>query len=199
MENSVFKISNALLDLARASDSVLCLTPSARAALEGVTLESAERSLLQRIDGLRSIEQVLAMSGDLAGVHGVLGKLMALGNIALAPSTIANQAVGGVDLKHMPIAPSADPPAATEPDELDHAKRLLLQETKHVLGVGASKLRPRIEACRSIEQIYDLIVKVQEHLTATGKADPGVFLDRLTSGLAAARNKSSTRKRATAK
>lgn len=59
-----------------------------------------------------------------------------------------------------------------------------------VLGNGAAKLKPRIEACNSIEDIYDLIVKFQEHLATTGKADPKVFLDRLTRGLAEARQKS---------
>jgi len=63
-------------------------------------------------------------------------------------------------------------------------------EAKLALGGGAAKLRPRIEACASIEEIYDLIVKIQEHLATTGKSDPGEFLDRLSNDLAAARKKS---------
>ena len=80
--------------------------------------------------------------------------------------------------------------------EIDNAKMLLLQEAKLALGKGAEKLRPRIDACQSIDEIFDLIVKVQEHLTASGKGDPDMFLDRLTSGLAAARKKTPTGKRA---
>lgn len=92
-------------DFADVSDVVLYSTLNAHAALNGAKLEGAQRSLLDRIDGFRSIEQMLAMYGD-------------------------------------------------------------------------------------------LIVKLQEHFTATGKANPGMFLDRLTDGLAMARKKSSGGQRA---
>ena len=90
------------------------------------------------------------------------------------------------------------PPESPPLSELDNAKQLLLEEAKLALGKGAEKLRTRIDACRSIEEIFDLIVKVQEHLTTSGKADPEIFLDRLTNGLAAARKKPSAAKKMSA-
>ncbi len=238
MENSIRKISKALLDLASVSDAVLHITPKGQSALGNAKLDGAQRSLLERIDGFRSIDQVLAMSGDLFAVHGALGKLMALGlvttdfnvgeiaeevpELARAAVVAAPTAARVAVPKPAPLpapklattapapkvivaAPTAaaKPIAVTVPDsdlgpmsEIDNAKMLLLQEAKLALGKGAEKLRPRIDACQSIEEIFDLIVKVQEHLTASGKGDPDMFLDRLTSGLAAARKKTPTGKRA---
>ena len=238
MENSIRKISKALLDLASVSDAVLHITPKGQSALGNAKLDGAQRSLLERIDGFRSIDQVLAMSGDLFAVHGALGKLMALGLVTTdfnvgeiaeevpelaraavvaaptaarvavpkpAPSPAPKLATAAPAPKIIVAVPTAaaKPIAVTVPDsdlgpmsEIDNAKMLLLQEAKLALGKGAEKLRPRIDACQSIEEIFDLIVKVQEHLTASGKGDPDMFLDRLTSGLAAARKKTPTGKRA---
>ena len=245
MENSVRKISKALLDLASMSDAVLHTTPKGQSALGNSKLDSAQKNLLERIDGFRSIDQVLAMSGDLFAVHAALGKLMALGLVttdfkvgelveeaaveppraATAEAPIAARtnaatttakpsppAVAAVPRAPAPVAtPKATiatpmvvvrPIVTAGPDsdlgplsELDNAKFLLLQEAKLALGKGAEKLRPRIEGCNSIEEIFDLIVKVQEHLTTTGKGDPELFLDRLTTGLAAARKKTPPGKR----
>lgn len=238
MENSIRKISKALLDLASVSDAVLHITPKGQSALGSAKLDGAQRSLLERIDGFRSIDQVLAMSGDLFAVHGALGKLMALGLVTTdfnvgeiaeevpelaraavvaaptavrvavpkpAPPPAPKLATAAPAPKVIVAAPTAaaKPIAVTVPDsdlgpmsEIDNAKMLLLQEAKLALGKGAEKLRPRIDACQSIDEIFDLIVKVQEHLTASGKGDPDMFLDRLTSGLAAARKKTPTGKRA---
>ena len=246
MENSVRKISKALLDLATVSDAVLHTTTKGQSALGNSTLDSAQRSLLGRIDGFRSIDQVLAMSGDLFAVHAALGKMMASGLIttdfkvgelaheaaveptraaaaaapiasrANAPATVAKPAPSVAPSTSRMPAPVATPKAVVAaptvvarsivtvtPDsdlgplsELENAKLLLLQEAKLALGKGAEKLRVRIDACQSIEEIFDLIVKVQEHLTATGKGDPAIFLDRLTTGLAAARKKTQPGKKA---
>ncbi len=238
MENSIRKISKALLDLASVSDAVLHITPKGQSALGNAKLDGAQRSLLERIDGFRSIDQVLAMSGDLFAVHGALGKLMALGLVTTdfnvgeiaeevpelaraavvaaptavrvavpkpAPPPAPKLATAAPAPKVIVAAPTAaaKPIAVTVPDsdlgpmsEIDNAKMLLLHEAKLALGKGAEKLRPRIDACQSIEEIFDLIVKVQEHLMASGKGDPDMFLDRLTSGLAAARKKTPTGKRA---
>ena len=235
MENNVRKISKALLDLASVSDAVLHITSKGQAVLGNAKLDSAQRNLLERIDGFRSIDQVLAMSGDLFAVHAALGKLMALGLVttdykvselaevaavepvraALVEAPVAARANAPVtNAKPTPVAPKAPIPVATPkaaaaapagfarpifiaaPDsdlgllsELDNAKFLLLEEAKLALGKGAEKLRSRIEGCNSIEEIFDLIVKVQEHLNTSGKGDPELFLDRLTTGLAAARKK----------
>ena len=245
MENSVRKISKALLDLASVSDAVLHTTTKGQSALGNSTLDSAQRSLLGRIDGFRSIDQVLAMSGDLFAVHAALGKMMASGLIttdfkvgelaheaaveptraaaaapiaarASTPATVAKPAPSVAPSTSRMPAPVATPKAVVAaptvvarsivtvaPDsdlgplsELENAKLLLLQEAKLALGKGAEKLRVRIDACQSIEEIFDLIVKVQEHLTASGKGDPAIFLDRLTTGLAAARKKTQPGKKA---
>ena len=237
MENSVRKISKALLDLASVSDAVLHATPKAQSALKSGKLEPTQKNLLERIDGFRSIDQLLAMSGDLFGVHAALGKMMAAGLVtsdfklgsgaeesvlavtaepdavmpapALTPVAAPKIAVAVPEPKTVPVAkigaprspPPAPPPAPPEApplSELDNAKQLLLEEAKLALGKGAEKLRTRIDACRSIEEIFDLIVKVQEHLTTSGKADPEIFLDRLTNGLAAARKKPSAAKKMSA-
>ena len=221
MENSVHKISKALLDLASAADVVLHATPKARAALKATKLDSTQRSLLERIDGFRSLEQLLAMSGDLIAVHAALGKLMAAGLVATdspveaaiampasaAPPVVEKKVAaplpakappsGLENAKRLPKVPSTElenakriPQAPSS--ELDNAKHLVLIEVKMALGKGAEKLRPRIEACSSIEEIFDLIVKVREYLTTTGKANPDVFLERLTTGLATARKKSTS-------
>ncbi|MEO8101129.1 MAG: hypothetical protein ABI790_01295 [Betaproteobacteria bacterium] len=233
MENSVLKISRALLDLATFSDAVLHVTPKARAAQKSAKLDSTQLRLLERIDGFRSLEQLLAMSGDLIAVHAALGKLMSAGLVAtdsLAEASVAapshtveppvetkepSRALAATPAPARTLAPvpapsparvraSAPLPApATMPEkapvtELDEAKRLLLVEAKLALGKGAEKLRGRIESCDSIAEIFDLIVKVQEFLATSGKANPDVFIDRLTAGLVAARKKSSTGKRAPA-
>ncbi|MEP7156041.1 MAG: hypothetical protein ABI905_09720 [Betaproteobacteria bacterium] len=271
MDNTPHNISKALLDLASVSETVLITTAKGRALLKEPKLELGSRGLLERIDGFRSIEQLLAMSGDIIAVHGVLGKLIASGCVATESGAVV-QASPAVEERRPPapvakpaapppspartaapvvakaVAPTAAKPAAPispispaspvagaprpvakplpvkpvvaaiapaaqaapaitpkpvlapasapapvtrgpikMPTELDNAKRLLFIEAKAVLGNGAAKLKPRIEACGSIEDIYDLIVKFQDHLAATGKADPKVFLDRLTRGLAEAR------------
>ena len=220
MENSVRKISKALLDLASVSDAVLHATPKAQGALKSGKLEATQKNLLERIDGFRSIDQLLAMSGDLFGVHAALGTMMAAGLVTsdfkldsgaeesvlavtaapttvmpapartLTPAASPKIATAMPEPKVVPVAKilAPRPPPESPPlSELDNAKQLLLEEAKLALGKGAEKLRTRIDACRSIEEIFDLIVKVQEHLTTSGKADPEIFLDRLTNGLAAAR------------
>lgn len=194
MENSVTKISQALLDLASAADAVLYPTSGARAALKDPDTEGVQRRLLERIDGFRSIEQVLAMSGDLVGAHGALGKLMAAGCVALAPHS-RGRTSAAADAKPVRGTPAVSSPPVTATNELEYAKRLLLHEAKRVLGAGAAKLQSRIDACRTIDEIYTLIVRVQDHLASTGKADPGVFLDRFKSGLASARTTPTDRKR----
>ena len=190
----MLKISQALLDLASVADAVLFSTSMAQAALKDGKLESTQQSLLERIDGFRSMEQVLAMSGDLIGVHSALGKLMVSGYVTLTPHAVAViAAAASAEVKPAATVASA---VTVAPGDLENAKRLLLLEAKLVFGKGAATLRPRVEACRSIEEIYDLIVKVRQHLTTTGKANPDVFLDRLTNGLATARKKSLAGQRA---
>jgi hypothetical protein len=196
MEKSVVRISKALLDLAAVSDAVLYATPMARTALTSAKLDSTQRNLLARIDGFRSLEQLLAISSDLVGVHAALGKLMAAGLVTTASKVDAEVAepVNAERPEEEIKQPKRKaPPVQTEAPvgELDNAKQLLLFEVKLALGKGAEKLRPRIQACSSIGEIYDLIVKIQQHLKDTGKADPDVFLDRLTDDLAKARKKSS--------
>ena len=236
MENNVRKISKILLDLASVSDAVLYATPKAQNANISGKLDDTQKKLLERIDGFRSIDQLLAMSGDLFAVHAALARLMAAGLVA-TDFKVTDESMGSIAASIAPAAPApvaktperapAQPPAAkatptppvtppspkiapspsappnlappSEDDdeplsELDNAKLLLLREAKFALGKGAEKLRTRIEACKSIEEIFDLIVKVQEHLASSGKADPDAFLDRLTTGLAAARKKSTLAK-----
>ena len=55
------------------------------------------------------------------------------------------------------------------------------------MGAGADRVQPRIEACTSIGDIYDLIMKLQRHLSSKGNTAPNVSLDRLIRGLEAAR------------
>ena len=247
---SVTKISKALLEMSRITDEVLYPTNSGLTALAGNKLDLGPRRLLERIDGFRSIDQILAMSGDVVNVFAALGKLLALGlispdrdGVATAPEVeaapplplvekprvaaparpvaapastptrptvapaptvmpaaapIAN-APEGIPAVTRPIAPAT--PVTTSPvsampaiavkkillSELDVAKRLLTLEAQHLMGNSAARMQPRIEACRSIAEIYDLIVKFQRHLSRTGTANPDVFLDRLTRGLEAAR------------
>lgn len=222
MEHSNATISQSLLQVAAIADAILHSTPAGRKALAGSKLEPGQRRLLERIDGFRSIEQLLAMSGDVIGVHASLGKLMAARLVtcdaaeATAPMVAAKEPVQPAKA----VAPAASPvpakivakPATREaikpaqkapvkepreaavaakdpPDEVETAKRLLMLEARHLLGDSATRLQPRIEACASIAEIYDLIVKFQQHLSKTGKANPDVFLDRLTSGLQQARKR----------
>lgn len=254
MEPSVLKINKALLDLASVAEVVLFLTPKAHEGVKNTKLVLAERTLLERIDGFRSIEQLLSISGDIVGVHATLGKLMAAGFVtselrptpavvapvpqkSIPPRTPAKAAP--ISTTKLPAGkPSiavATPPAATArapltqratgvptlpqrpapvptaratpaprtvpappPSELDTAKRLLAAEAKLLFGDAAAKLHPRIEACHSIEDIFDLIVKFQQYLAANGKVNPDVFLDRLTQALAAARKPPAAAKRASA-
>ena len=227
MDNSLLSISKALMDLAGAAETVLFATAKGRAAEKNSKLDSTQRSLMDRVDGFRSIEQLLAMSGDLIGVHAALGNLMVSGYVsttarqeittpvaASAPVVVAVPVVAKVVVAPAPSPPPAaakppvaraKPPApvkaavttstpAVDP-ELDNAKRVLAQEAKIVFGNNAAKLQPRIDGCRSIEDIYDLIVKFQQHLANSGKANPDVFLDRLTKGLASARKQAPGAKR----
>jgi hypothetical protein len=233
MKTSTANVKKALLDLASIDTAVLNVTPKAQAALKGKKLDHAERTLLERIDGFRSLEQLLAMSGDLTSVHAILGQLMVSGYavsetpddeeadvpfdveplaaepvevkpvapkaasakpVAAKPGPVKAAKAAPVTLALAPDEPDADEPIlAVEPDGLDEvgrAKQLLLMEAKRFLGPGAEKLRSRIEQSQSIADVYDLIVKVREHITKTGKGDPNVFLEDLITGLAFARKKS---------
>lgn len=248
---SVTKISKALLEMSRITDEVLYPTNSGLTSLAGNKLDLGPRRLLERIDGFRSIDQILAMSGDVVNVHAALGKLLAMGFISpdhdgvataseveaapplplvekprvaaparpvaapaststrptVAPAPTAMPAAAapiayapkGIQASTRPIATaapvtttlvSATPDIAVKKillSELDVAKRLLTLEAQHLMGNSAARMQPRIEACRSIAEIYDLIVKFRRHLSRTGTANPDVFLDRLTRGLETAR------------
>lgn len=87
----------------------------------------------------------------------------------------------------VPPKPPAAPPSAAAPKaaltELAQAKALLRIEAGQLFGAKAQKVIEKVDACKSVEEIYDVIVKVQGLLAKTGKGDPDVFLDRLTSGL----------------
>jgi len=187
MSNSNAAIAKLFLDLSQVADTVLYPTGRSRALATNQTLGAGQRALLERIDGFRSIDQLLSMSGDVVGVHATLGKWLAEGVVTTDPDAVREQPV---------TVASAAEPAAAKSGELDSAKRLLMLEAKLLLGSSAGRLTPRIAACESIEQVYDLIVKFQEHLAKTGKADPDVFLDRLSKGLAAVRNQPAARVRA---
>ncbi len=204
---SIAKISKALLDMSRFDDEVLHVTDMGIRALANAKLEPAQKCLMERIDGFRSMDQLFALSGDIVGVHGVLGKLLVTGYVApdqqsvdsvplaaqtwTAPSiaekppaaTAAPQPVAGPSR----AATAAVPPSKGAISELDAAKRLLALEARHLMGASADRMQPRIEACTSIAEIYDLIVKLQRHLSKTGNGAPHVSLDRLIRGLEAAR------------
>ncbi len=243
---STLNISKALMDLAGAAETVLYPTAKGRAAEKNPKLDFAQRSLLERIDGFRSLEQLLAMSGDLIGVHAALGTLMMTGCVSTESNPQAETPVATIAppvartaapaarpvaaaaprapavapaspapvprAKPIAVAPAAPAPAPVRSaapaamrvapvvsTELDNAKRVLSHEAKMVFGNSASKVQPRIDACGSIEEIYDLIVKFQQHLTNTGKANPEVFLDRLTKGIASARQQAPVAKQAPAR
>ena len=204
---SIAKISKALLDMSRFDDEVLHVTDMGIRALANAKLEPAQKCLMERIDGFRSMDQLFALSGDIVGVHGVLGKLLVTGYVApdqqsvdsvplvaqtrTAPSiaeklpaaTAALQPVAGPSR----AATAAMPQPKGAISELDAAKRLLALEARHLMGASADRMQPRIEACTSIAEIYDLIVKLQRHLSKTGDGAPHVSLDRLIRGLEAAR------------
>jgi len=284
MKKDTRSISQALQDLAGVDDAVLYCNAKGVAALKTGKLDGANRTLMERIDGFRSVEQLLAMSGDLTSVHGVLGNLMAAGLVesisaeddddfpvaeeaapapAPAPPKVveatkpveapkskaaeAPKAMPAEAAKPTPVpaakpapVPAAKPApataakptteAATKPktaevakpkpaeatpapkakaaearqaptpaaepeeeelDELANAKLLLQRESEHFLGASAEKLRARINDSHSIEEIYDLIVKIRAHVARkTGDADSDKFLDQLIDGLAGARKKS---------
>ena len=258
---SVTKISKALLEMSRITDAVLQPSNAGLTALAGNKLELGPRRLLERIDGFRSIDQILSMSGDVVNVHAALGKLLAMGlvtsdpdGMAAEPQVVAAPPPPSVEKPRVaslarqfavpaptpastrptvasaptaapavaapiarapkaipsaaaPIAPAVAAktvPVSTAPataakkvilSELDEAKRLLTLEAQHLMGNSAARMQPRIEACQSIAEIYDLIVKFRRHLSRTGTANPDVFLDRMTRGLETARKskpKSST-------
>ncbi len=204
---SIAKISKALLDMSRFDDEVLHITDLGARALAGAKLEPAQKCLMQRIDGFRSMEQLFSLSGDIVGVHGVLGKLLVTGYVApdrnsvhsdpiVAPARFAPPVV------EKPRAATAAAPPVAQPSraataampqpkgaisELDAAKRLLALEARHLMGAAADRMQPRIEACTSIADIYDLIVKLQRHLSSKSNAEPNESLDRLIRGLEAAR------------
>ncbi len=245
MDPGTAKICKALLDVARVAECELHQTDKGRRALAEKLLDGDDFNLLERIDGVRSVEHLLAISDDVVNVHSVLGKLIAAGFAAASPNAVISEPVAeappvaaatappepapapkpeppaeapkaakpaaapDVPLSAEPPAPAVKPakpetkaavPAAAkttsaptrEPaavDEVSIAKRLLSIEAKHLFGTSAARLLPKIEACKTIEEIYDIIVKFQEHLAKTGKVDPDVFLDRLTKGLAEAKKR----------
>jgi hypothetical protein len=253
MNARVSKISKALLDISQCADVVLRMTNSGTIALRGKGISNAERCLLERIDGFRSLEQILAISGDVIGLHATMGKLLALGMVvpdgdaepqaiapAPAPAPVAAKAPTPIPApqpkpaaakstpqastaapqqpKAAPLAPARPTaPAATakpaavamapkavapvqkaalqakpaavaptkEQSELAQAKALLRVEAGYLFnGDKAKKVIARIDACKNTEEVFDLIVKLQGLLAKTGKVNPDVFLERLTSGLA---------------
>ena len=204
---SFAKISKALLEMSRFDDEVLHVTDLGNRALAAEKLGPAQTRLLERIDGFRSMEQLFSLSGDIVGVHGVLGNLLVFGYVAPDRSSVHGGS-GEVQarpepapLAKMHIATGAVPPvssqsrAATaappEPKgatcELDTAKHLLSLEVQRLMAVGADRMLPRIEACKSIADVYDLIVKLHRHLSRRGGDKSMKSLDRLISGLEAAR------------
>lgn len=232
MDPGTAKICKALLDVARVAECELHQTDKGRRALAEKLLDGDDFNLLERIDGVRSVEHLLAISDDVVNVHSVLGKLIAAGFAATSPNAVV--AEPAVDVAPVAVPKAAPPPAelvaetpkpAATPkvapsvpqnlvadlvlahapapaksapsapresaavDEVSIAKRLLSIEAKHLFGTSAARLLPKIEACKTIEEIYDIIVKFQEHLAKTGKVDPDVFLDRLTKGLAEAKKR----------
>ena len=204
---SIAQISKALLDMSRFDDEVLHITDLGFRALANAKLEPGQKCLMERIDGFRSMDQLFALSGDIIGVHGVLGKLLMTGYIApdrnsvhndpvVAPTWPAPPVVGRPRAVTTAMPPVASPSRAAttarpQPkdaiSELEAAKRLLALEARHLMGAGADRMQPRIEACISIADIYDLIVKLQRHLNNKGNTAPNASLDRLIRGLEAAR------------
>lgn len=247
MNARVSKISKALLDISQSADVVLRVTNSGVIALRGKGISNAERCLLERIDGFRSLEQILAISGDVIGLHATMGKLLALGMVVAegdaepqtiapppapapapvtaktsasapapqpkpaatkgAPTPPANQSPkAAAQAPAAPAKPATAPPAPKAPapvqkaasqaktaalaptkaqSELAQAKALLRVEASYLFnGDKAKKVIARIDACKNTEEIFDLIVKLQGLLAKTGKVNPDVFLERLTSGLA---------------
>ncbi len=224
MNTRVSKISKALLDISQCADVVLRVTNGGVTAMRGKGLSNAERCLLERIDGFRSLEQILAISGDVIGLYATLGKLLALGmvapegepepRIAVAPAPQTGVATAAAPQAPQSTAPAkplsaslpAKSPAAPanrvaarspaalqqvpmappkEKGELAQAKALLRVETGYLFsGDKAKQVVARVDACKNTEEIYDLIVKLQGLLAKSGKADPDVFLERLTTGLA---------------
>ena len=70
-----------------------------------------------------------------------------------------------------PAVPVVEEPEPVELSELDRAKQLLLHEAKNFLGPKAEKLRARIDSSQSIEQLYDLIVKIREKIMMSDEGD----------------------------
>lgn len=218
MDPSTAKICKALLDVARVAEVELHQTDKGRRALSEKLLDGDDFNLLERIDGVRSVEHLIAISDDVVNVHSVLGKLIAAGFAAAAPGVVVVEAVVEAapalpvlsESKVSMVVPLPTPAPEVVPtvapiaaaratstalvspapiDEVSIAKRLLSIEAKHLFGTSAARLMPKIDACKSIEEIYDIIVKFQEHLARTGKVDPDIFLDRLTKGLAEAKKR----------
>ncbi|MEO8384248.1 MAG: hypothetical protein ABI583_03320 [Betaproteobacteria bacterium] len=193
---SIAKISKALLDMSRFDDEVLHITDLGIRALASAKLEPAQKCLMERIDGFRSMDQLFALSGDIVGVHGVLGKLLVNGYVAPDGNSVQDDPLVASARPATPVveksraATAAMPPPKVAISELDAAKRLLALEARRLMGAGAARMQPRIEACTSIAEIYDLIVKLQRHLHSKGNAAPNVSLDRLIRGLEAARKSS---------
>ncbi len=79
MDPGTAKISKALLDVARVAEVELHQTEKGRRALAEKRLDGDDFNLLERIDGVRSVEHLLAISDDVVNVHSVLGKLLAAG------------------------------------------------------------------------------------------------------------------------
>jgi hypothetical protein len=234
MDPSTAKICRALLDVARVAEVELHQTEKGKRALSEKLLDGDDFNLLERIDGVRSVEHLLAISDDVVNVHSVLGKLIAAGFAAAAPGAGVHEVIiesveDSLDfaasnvstgahastsapavvstMAPMPVAVHSTPAAVPAPtplpavktstlppqpapvDEVSIARRLLSIEAKHLFGASAARLLPKIEACKSIEEIYDIIVKFQQHLAKTGTVDPDVFLDRLAKGLAEAKKR----------
>ncbi|MCY7389474.1 MAG: hypothetical protein LH481_15685 [Burkholderiales bacterium] len=206
---SIAKISKALLDMSRFDDEVLHVTDLGRSAFAAAKLEPAQQRLMERVDGFRSMDQLFALSGDIVGVHGVLGKLLVMGYIApdrnsaqndpiiaqVRPPLVVEKARTAPAVVSAAAGPSraataAKPPPKAAISELDAAKRLLTLEARHLMGAAADRMQPRIEACTSIAEIYDLIVKLQRHLSSKNNAAPNASLDRLIRGLEVARKSS---------
>lgn len=189
--------------MARIADSALHQTEKGRRALAEKLLDGDDFNVLERIDGIRSVEHLIAISDDVVNVHALLGQLLAAGfatgtaeTVAAiaeppAPPAFATPVTLPEAMQPSEYAATVAPvPTRTVPvDEVSIAKKLLVAEARHLFGGTAARLQPKIEACKSIEEIYDMIVKFQEHLAKTGKVDPDVFLDRLSKGLAEAKRR----------
>jgi hypothetical protein len=141
------------------------------------------RQLLILIDGRRSVADLGRMMPD-TELRANLALLLDQGFVAVAVAGVPPPAVpigAGADAPAAPplqLAPQAPPPA--QGHDLESVRRQLVRQLIDTIGPNADAMAVRIERCRSVDEIRQLLPTIASLVEAIrGRSMMAAFLDEV--------------------